>query len=201
MFEWLNLALMLLSLILFSVLYSISTLPVTLSQKIDEKAWKFCKNIRAIAIIFEFLILATIILWHWFPIIAINWKISINYWWIGLIIGGIIFIPGLSLMIKGMIDAGSESAVPSKETEMYGGIYNYIRHPQTLGEMPLFIALAFMLNSWFLVLIMTIYVLIYTPIMLYFEEKDLVKRFGEKYQTYQKETGMLLPKGKKFKKP
>ena len=36
-----------------------------------------------------------------------------------------------------MKDAGSESLHPSKETVMYGGIYNYIRHPQALGEFPL----------------------------------------------------------------
>ncbi|MHA1124346.1 MAG: methyltransferase family protein [Candidatus Heimdallarchaeota archaeon] len=200
MIEWVNLALMILSTLLFSILYTSSTMPVTLSERRGEKAWKECRNIRFFAIIFEFLLMANLILWLWYPIDAINWKISETYWWIGIIIGVIILVPGILLMVKGMMDAGSESATPSLETEMYGGIYKYIRHPQTLGEMPMFIAIAFAVNSWFLVLLMTVYVIIYTPIMLYFEEKDLVKRFGEPYSEYQKETGMLFPKLKTWKK-
>jgi len=103
-------------------------------------------------------------------------------------------------MIKGMLDAGSETHTPSEETEMYGGIYNHIRHPQTLGEMPMFPAIAFMVNSWFLVIVLTTYIIIYTPIMIYLEEKDLVNRFGEEYRQYQKEVGVLLPKRKKKKR-
>jgi len=199
MFEWINFAILLFSVIVFSLLYTLSTMPVTLSEKRGEKAWKECRNYRMIAMIFEFISLANIILWLWYPIEAVNWKISESYWWIGVIIGASIMIPGIILMIKGMLDAGSETAAPSQETEMYGGIYKYIRHPQTLGEMPMFFAIAFATNSWFLVLLMTAYVLIYTPIMLYFEEKDLVKRFGESYTQYQKETGMLFPKWKAWK--
>jgi protein-S-isoprenylcysteine O-methyltransferase Ste14 len=44
---------------------------------------------------------------------------------------------------------------------------------------------------------MTAYILIYTPIMIYFEERDLVKRFGDEYRQYQKEVGVLLPKLKR----
>lgn len=58
----------------------------------------------------------------------------------------------------------------------------------------MFVAIAFAVNSWFLVIVTFAYIIIYTPIMLYFEEKDLVKRFGESYKQYQKETGMLFPK-------
>ena len=83
---------------------------------------------------------------------------------------------------------------------MYGGIYNYVRHPQTLGEMPMFVALAFALNSWFLVIFTTVFIIIYTPLTLYLEEKDLVVRFGEGYKKYQKKVGILLPKIKRRKK-
>ena len=33
-----------------------------------------------------------------------------------------------------------------------------------------------------------------TPIVIYFEEKDLKKRFGESYFFYRKNTGALIPK-------
>ncbi|MBN1216177.1 MAG: hypothetical protein JXA99_12145 [Candidatus Lokiarchaeota archaeon] len=40
-------------------------------------------------------------------------------------------------------------------------------------------------------------VVIYTPIMIYFEEKDLIKRFGEPYKEYKKRTGASFPKLRK----
>lgn len=100
-------------------------------------------------------------------------------------------------MTKGVIDAGKESLEPSKETKMHGGIYNHIRHPQTIGEFPLFVAVAFLLNSWFLVIVMTIWMSLYVPIIMYFEEKDLIRRFGDAYREYQKRTGALFPKLRK----
>ncbi len=174
-------------------------MPKTLATKLSEKAWKICKILRFIAIIFELLSIVNIILWLWYPIEFVNWEIS-SKWWIGVIVGGVIVIGGMIFMIKGMLDAGSETHTPSEETEMYGGIYNHIRHPQTLGEMPMFPAIAFMVNSWFLVIVLTTYIIIYTPIMIYLEEKDLVNRFGEEYRQYQKEVGVLLPKRKKKKR-
>ena len=197
-FEWINFALLLLSIILFSSLYTISTLPLTLSKKIGEKAWKLCKRLRIMASFFEFIILGCMIVWIWYPIEGISWLVA-EKWWIGVLIGGIISILFLTIMILGMLAAGKESISPSEETEMYGGIYKHIRHPQTLGEMPLFITIAFMVNSWFLVILTSVYVIIYVPIMIYYEEKDLIKRFGEKYLIYRKEVGALFPKIKSNK--
>lgn len=193
MFEWVNLSILISSLVLFSLLYTLSTMPITLSEKFGQKAWKICSILRVFAMIFEFISLATLIIWIWFPIEKLAWKIS-SHWWIGLFIASLILIPGAIVMTIGMKDAGKETASPSEETEMYGGIYKYIRHPQTLGEMPMFVAIAFAVNSWFLVIVTFAYIIIYIPIMLYFEEKDLVKRFGESYKQYQKETGILFPK-------
>ena len=67
-----------------------------------------------------------------------------------------------------MRHAGSESLTPSEETQMYGGIYKHIRHPQTVGEFPTFVAIAFILNSWFLVIITALFIVIYIPIMIYY---------------------------------
>jgi len=153
-------------------------------------------RLRLIAGFFEIIIIIDLVLWIWFPIPLINWRISNNYL-IGFLIGILISIPGLIIMIKGMRDAGKETLQPSQETQMYGGIYNYIRHPQSLGEFPLFIAIAFMVNSWFLVILMSLFVIIYVPIMIHYEEQDLIRRFGEKYREYQKRTGVLLPRFKK----
>jgi protein-S-isoprenylcysteine O-methyltransferase Ste14 len=44
---------------------------------------------------------------------------------------------------------------------------------------------------------MVIYIIVYVPIMIHYEEKDLIRRFGEKYREYQKSTGALFPKIRK----
>jgi protein-S-isoprenylcysteine O-methyltransferase Ste14 len=169
------------------------------SEKLGDKAWNRCRTLRFVAMFFEMVSIVNIILWLWYPIEAVNWRIS-SKWWVGVIVGGVIVIAGVILMIKGMLDAGSESHTPSPESKMYGGIYNKIRHPQTLGEMPMFPAIAFLVNSWFLVILLLAYIIIYTPLMIYFEERDLVKRFGDEYRQYQKDVGVLLPKIKRKKK-
>ena len=196
MFEWINFALILFSLVMFAFFYSLSTLPVTLSERRGERAWKECGIYRFIAILFEFAATIFIFLWICYPFPPIDWPIH-QHWWVGIIISIIIAIPSTAFMIVGMLHAGKETSAPSKETPMYGGIYNYIRHPQTLGEMSLFIALGFAVNSWFMVLVLTAYVLLYTPIMIIIEEKDLIKRFGESYLEYRKRVGALWLKRKR----
>ncbi len=196
-FIWINFTFLNLSILLFSLLYGISLMPATRSERIGERAWKQSKILRIFASVFETLLTVCIVLWHWYPIPEIDWEIFSTHWWIGLIIFSIIFIPGLIIMIKGVIDAGSETLTPAEENKMYGGIYERIRHPQTVGEMPMFVALAFALNSWFLVIYTFVFIVIYTPIIMYFEEKDLVKRFGEDYRQYQKDVGAFFPKRKK----
>jgi protein-S-isoprenylcysteine O-methyltransferase Ste14 len=114
-----------------------------------------------------------------------------------MIFGIMIAIPFSIVMVKAMIDGGKEHTAPYQETPMHRGIYNYIRHPGALGEMPLYIALAIFLNNWFLVLWMTFFVFVYTPIAIFFEEKDLVKRFGDEYLEYKKRTGAIFPKIRK----
>ncbi len=195
MINWINFGSLLLSLFLFSYLYSLSIQPVKREQRKGKLAWKQCMRLRLTAGFFELIIVMNLILWILFPIPLINWQISNNYL-IGILIGILITIPCLVIMIKGMRDAGQETIQPSQDTQMYGGIYNHIRHPQSLGEFPLFIAIAFMVNSWFLIILMSAYVVLYVPIMIHYEEQDLIRRFGEKYREYQKRTGALFPRFK-----
>jgi protein-S-isoprenylcysteine O-methyltransferase Ste14 len=189
-----NLISLILSYVLFSYFYTLSIQPFKREKKRGQKAWKQCKNFRIIGIFFESIAVMNLILWIWFPLpIVDSWIISMNFW-VGIIIAIIIAIPCGIVMYLGLKAAGSESLTPSKETIMYSGIYRYIRHPQTLGEFPFFIAISFAVNSWFLVMISFLYIIIYIPIMINYEEKDLLLRFGYNYQIYQKSTGALFPK-------
>lgn len=178
---------------LFSYIYILSVMPVTCAEKLGEKAWKDCSTLRIIASIFESLIIINQLLWVWFPLPFANWPVHENFI-VGIIIGMAVGIPLTPLLLKSMKDAGRETMRPSKDTKMFKGIYQHIRHPQTLGEMPWFIAIAFFVNSLFLVLWTTFFVFLFTPILIHFEEKDLIKRFGEEYIEYRRNTGALIPK-------
>ncbi len=137
--------------------------------------------------------LLNLVLWIWFAIPELAWPVHPNPF-VGIIIGVTILIPCTMIWIKGVKDAGRESMQPSAETKMYGGIYNHIRHPQTLGEFPWFVVCALFINSLFLVAWTILFIIVYTPIMIHFEEKDLIKRFGDAYREYQLRTGAIFPK-------
>lgn len=196
MIEWLNFFILFFSTLLFSYFYTLSIQPVKREENRGERAWKECMMLRSLSIGFEFIKTINMVLWTWFPIQILNWKIHSNYL-IGVFLGFIISLPSAFILLKGVKDAGFETIQPSKETPMYRGIYKYIRHPQSGGEFPLFIALAFAINSWFLVIVMAAHMIIYLPIMIYFEEKDLIRRYGDNYRDYQKRTGAIFPKFRK----
>ncbi len=191
--EWINFISLLISTLLFCYFYTLSVQPMKREEKRGVRAWKECGIFRGIAGFLEFIIVINLILWIWFPISILNWLINPNIW-VGIIICAAIIVPGLVIMLKGVKDAGKETAQPSRDTVMYGGIYRFIRHPQSLGEFPIFVAIAFATNSWFLVIVMTIFVVVYVPIMIHYEEADLTRRFGDAYRKYQKNTRALFPK-------
>jgi protein-S-isoprenylcysteine O-methyltransferase Ste14 len=194
MIEYINLGLFIISYFGFGYFYLISIQPKKRELIRGQKAWKECQNFRIYySMPFLLLWIISLFLWLKYPIETLNWKVS-NSNTTALILSIIISIPFVIIMLKGEKDAGKETLMPSSETKMYGGIYKYIRHPQTLGEFPTFITLSMMVNSWFLTIISLTFVIVYTPIMIYYEEKDLVLRFGDSYKEYQKKTGALLPK-------
>lgn len=96
-------------------------------------------------------------------------------------------------MIRGVKDAGEETMKPKREHEMYGGIYERIRHPQAVAELALWWVIAFTIHSPFLAL----FTLLYIPVWYYFcvaEEKDLLIRYGTVYEEYCKRVGFWVPK-------
>lgn len=69
-------------------------------------------------------------------------------------------------------------------------LYKFIRHPVQLGTL---IGLLTTPTMSYGHLLLGIGMMLYIFIGLHFEEKDLVRTFGENYQYYQKTTPMLLP--------
>ena len=193
MLEWINVIVLFFSMIFFSYFYLLSIQPVKRERNRGVRAWKECYIFRFVSWVFNLLMVINVLLWIWLPVPNLDWKVASDH--ITSIIAGLIFsIPFSIILIKGVVDAGKETLQPSRKTKLYGGIYNYIRHPQTLGEFPLFIALGFIVNSLFIIFIMTFFILVFTPIMISLEEKDLLRKFGNNYREYQKGTGAIFPR-------
>ncbi|MFX1319336.1 MAG: methyltransferase family protein [Promethearchaeota archaeon] len=190
---WINIFILNLVTILCWVFYIRSVQPYTRAKKYGESAWKTAKRDRIISGILMSILTFNIILWLWFPIPEFAWPVHPN-WLVSIIIGIILACIFTPIWFKGIKDAGKETMEPSPTTELYGGIYNYIRHPQVVGEMPWFIIIPLFLNSMFLVIWSTIMILIVSPLIIYYEEKDLIERFGDRYREYRRRTGAVFPK-------
>ena len=96
-------------------------------------------------------------------------------------------------MYRGIKDAGKETMAPDKSHTMYGGIYEKIRHPQAVGEFPLWLVTALFLNSPFLVILSFVWL----PFFIWWcfiEERDLELRYGDAYLEYKNRVGMFWPR-------
>ncbi|MGD8455696.1 MAG: NnrU family protein [Anaerolineales bacterium] len=194
MIPWINLIVMVISLAACVWLYIKSAGPAALEKKIGPSAYKRCGVYRAIAMLFMFVVMANFILYYYYPLPGLPQYLP---WprWISIVIAVVLAIPAAYLVVKGSFDAGKETAVPQKDGEMYGGIYERIRHPQA-WEAVFWFVIAFGLHSPFLVLISILWV----PLeywMVRAEEKDLVIRYGKAYEDYMENVGMFWPKRKR----
>ena len=193
MFPWLNLIVLIIATKLLLYFYVLSVSPVRLEQRIGERAWRRCTIYRLMAGGFEFVIMVNYVVYVFYPLpIGLPERFP-WLWWVSVVIGLVIGIPAGWLMLRGLKDAGRESMEPRKEHTLYGGIYRRIRHPQAVGEMPLFWAIAFLLHSPFLVLWSFVYLPVFI-VMCWAEERDLLLRYGEAYEDYRQRVGLFFPK-------
>jgi protein-S-isoprenylcysteine O-methyltransferase Ste14 len=176
---------------IFSIMYIISLQPETLSKRIGQNAYKDCSYLRFISMFFEMIVLAGYILFIFGNIL--NYSIITCNIYIIRICGVVIVAICIALMIIGMIAAGKESAIPNEQTKLYKGIYDYMRHPQTLGEMISWFGLSLILNN----LTLLVYSIIMIPLFIGYtiiEDNDLSIRFGKAHIRYTKKVGIFWKK-------
>ena len=191
--SWLNFGILIASSFLFTLFYVKSVSPAALEKRVGRVAYQRCTTYRTVSSVFMIIVAGNYILYHWFPLpLPLPQTFSWPFW-VSVVIAVLIGVPSLYLMLRGVKDAGEETMMPRREHEMYGGIYTRIRHPQAVGELPLWWVLAFLVHSPFLVILSFGYV----PVWYYFcvaEERDLLIRYGTAYEEYREKTGFWLPK-------
>jgi protein-S-isoprenylcysteine O-methyltransferase Ste14 len=194
MIAWINFITLIVGGVLMTLLYLMSVQPATLEKKIGPKAYKRCGMYRSLASIFMFTITANYILYHWYPLPFDPFPPTFSWpYWASVVLALIIAIPCLYLETLAYKVAKTETLLPDKSHTLYQGIYEKIRHPMALGELPLFWVIALLVNSPFLV----VFSFIWVPIWYWWcvtEEKDLVLRYGAPYVAYRERTGMFWPK-------
>lgn len=189
---WLNLISLHVSALLFAYLTTLSVMPVTREEQRGNKAWAECARLRSVSFLFAGIMILNTILWLWIPVPELAWVLSPDPL-LGIVIGAIIGVPCLIIMSIALRDAGKEMHAPQKGIQLHGGIYKKIRHPGAVGEMPLYVVIAMLVNSLFLTVWMTVFVILFTPVHIYYEEKDLLKRFGDVYAEYRRTTPAVFP--------
>jgi protein-S-isoprenylcysteine O-methyltransferase Ste14 len=190
---WINFACLHVSSFLMPFSYILSLTPAQHEELVGDKAWREATWYRTLSNILEWVMVANVALWIWYPVPALDWKFHESPW-VGIVVGIVIALPLAWIDLRANLDLGGEGFAPSKKTQLAGGIYRYIRHPQMIGEIPLFVAGSLCINSAFLALWFFVYVCIYIPVVMHFEERDLVKRFGPPYEEYRRKTGAIFPK-------
>ena len=118
-----------------------------------------------------------------------------------LILGQILVILCVGLEAWGVssisMNRAQGSEIGASESSLItAGAYAYCRHPVTLGFA--FATPGFALVFDFVPLLIN--TILFTPIMIalvFYEERELVKRFGNAYRSYQQKVPMLIPRRRK----
>jgi protein-S-isoprenylcysteine O-methyltransferase Ste14 len=194
MIAWINFVSLIIGGVLMTTLYLMSVRPAALEKKIGSKAYKRCGTYRILTSIFMFTMTANYILYHWYPLPIDPFPHTFPWqYWVSVVIAVVIAIPSLYLEIRAGMDAKEEALLPDKSHTLYKGIYEKIRHPMAVGELPLWWVIAFLVNSPF----MAVFSFVWIPVWIWWcfaEEQDLVLRYGEAYEAYRQHTGMFFPK-------
>ena len=136
--------------------------------------------------------------------------IAMSYWdWLYFVnqpnlVQPLLFIPGISLIIIGVVVAMMASRVISVSTVadmrtdrvpelVTGGIYSRTRHPLYLAIILLLLGLA-AVYPVDRVIVFSLALSAYVMIGAYFEERKLVIQYGQEYLDYRKKAGFMLPR-------
>jgi len=79
------------------------------------------------------------------------------------------------------------------EKVVTSGIYSKVRHPQYFGAILAHLGISFLLSAFYSLLSTPLVILI-IYLLLWKEEKELLREFGKDYELYKKSVPMILPR-------
>ena len=99
---------------------------------------------------------------------------------------GIILV-ALNFVIKFLSQRkiGAIPGLKNKGNLVAGGIYGIVRHPLYMSNGLLALGLAVLFDAMYALVFSICYFLLFLPII-YFEEKDLIEKYGEEYLKYKR---------------
>jgi protein-S-isoprenylcysteine O-methyltransferase Ste14 len=193
MIAWINVSVLVVSVLLTLHFYLKSASPAALEERIGAVAWARCTRYRMLASLFMTICAINYVVYFFHPLPIPLARTFPWSWWVSALIAVMVAIPSGYLFWRGMRDAGEETLFVKKEHVLYGGIYRKIRHPQAMGELPFWWVFAFLLHSPFLVLFSVIWIPVFV-LMCRAEERDLLIRYANAYREYRRRTGLLIPR-------
>jgi protein-S-isoprenylcysteine O-methyltransferase Ste14 len=136
-------------------------------------------------------LLLLLLLWQWRPLPQVVWDVQAAPWrqlLVGLYLAGWVQTVASSFFIDHFAMFGVRDAKPGPLGAPY--LYRFVRHPIYLGFLVVFWATPRMtVGHLVLALGMSAYLLV----GIRFEERDLVRQFGDAYRDYQARVPMLVP--------
>ena len=120
--------------------------------------------------------------------------------------GALVMVAGLYIMYRGFkgyrlrefLGVEALQGLHTVERLSTDGLNAWVRHPLYSGSI-LFLGGFVLSQGHFKAALMTVYFILYFIIGAYFEERKLIRQFGEEYRNYQRKVGFLIPKLKKFR--
>ena len=193
MLNWINIAILITASILYQYFSQLSVSSSALEKLIGPKAISKCNAYRTIASILQYIAILNYIVYYSNPLPVPLPKTFPWTRWISIGIAAIIFVNSIWLMFSSVKQAKKAQKEFKNKQLLPPGIYRYIRYPQMLGEFLLWWAIAFFLNSPFLVLYSFLFIPIYLSIARA-RDYDILIRKGESFIAYYNRTGGLFPK-------
>ena len=195
---WLSYIWLALGWMVYGALHSILASPV-IKRWFERKSAFITRHYRILYILIAFISLAMMAFFLWETPRVLLWKstpiaqITGTFFIIcGSVIMGII-IRKYFRTVKNMHDLMYDNAIP---VLFQKGLHGYVRHPLYLGTF-LILWGFFLLFPYGSILLTNVILTLYTLLGIGYEEKKLIRVFGEKYIRYKQEVPMLLPKLRK----
>lgn len=114
--------------------------------------------------------------------------------WIGVALG-LATIPAVCWVLGSLGTNVSETVLTKRTHQLVTiGPYRWIRHPLYTTGLGFFAALGLMQASWLVLAVAALAAVLIRWVVIPIEEQQLVAKFDERYRSYMRRTGRLLPR-------